>query len=953
MVMILYLDLHRLGIVIAIFIFVSMVLTGNAAAYYNPSYSEAFDDYTKPYFPNGTYDNLIPEPGDIIGYPLGKKPVRHDKVVAYVKELAEVSPIVELHQYAETHEGRPLYYLIISSPRNMSRLADIKSSTGKLADPRILSDHSDVNNIVENTPAIAWMAYSVHGDELSGTDASLQLAYQLAAGTDDLTERIRENVVVLIDPCENPDGRERYLSMLQVYGSKTPNYDKSSVQHNGVWPSGRTNHYLFDLNRDYFAVTQPETKGRVKTIVEWNPQLVVDAHEMWADATFLFSPPRQPINKNTPQNVLKWYDIFSRDQAQAFDRYGWSYYSGDWNEQWFPGYGSAWPTFLGAVGILYEQAGVQGESVLQHDDYLLTYRESVHHQFVSSIANLTTLADNRKEILSDYHQTKKRIIKQGDKDDLTFLFVPDGNEKRMNRFVNSLMTQGIEVSVAQDEFKAKELQGIYESDIDSRTFPAGTYMVSTAQPAGALAKAILEFDPRLDHEFLKKERRGLEKEKDSYMYEASAWSMPLAYGLDAYMTNKSFRVNAARLTEIKSIAGRLINPNATYGFLINNEGESKSLALVELYAENLTIYTGMKPFTIDGIAYNGGSLLIRRQNNPENLSDILQSVAQKSGVEIRGVNTARVEEGYDLGSTKFRLLIEPHIALCTGTPLDWGDFGTLWYIIDHELGIPHSLIEFTALNRSNIDKYNVLIMPSVWGGAGSAKSVLGKHGASRLRDWMRDGGTLICVGNSAIYAADSSSGLSQVRMLRQSFDKLPMYEKMVNLEKRAEAPPLDTMEIWHPERVKDEKEMEMPSSPGNIEYMEKYDQWRRTFHPRGAIMRVNLDAEHWLAFGMGEKVPALAYGDEVLLSGYPVETVGRFSDENSLRLSGLLWPEARERWAESAYVTREGMGKGQLILIARQPYNRAYYQGTRQLLVNAILYGPGLGARAGHYEYDR
>ncbi len=951
--MISYLNLQWLRIVIGIFILVSIALAGETSAYYNPSYSAAFDDYTEPYFPNGTYDNSIPEPGDIVGYPLGKKPARYDKVVEYIKELAEVSPIVELHQYGETHEARPLYYLIISSPRNMSRLAEIRSSVGKLADPRILSDHIGFNNIVENTPAIAWMAYSVHGDELSGTDASLQLAYQLAAGTDDLTERIRENAVALIDPCENPDGRERYLSMLQVYGSKTPNYDKNSVQHNGVWPRGRTNHYLFDLNRDYFAVTQPETKGRVAAITEWNPQLVVDAHEMWADATFLFSPPRQPINKNTPENVLKWYDIFSQDQAQAFDRYGWSYYSGDWNEQWFPGYGSAWPTFLGAVGILYEQAGVQGESVLQHDNYLLTYRESVHHQFVSSIANLTTLADNRKEVLSDFYETKKRIIEQGEKDDLIFLFVPDGNERRMHRFINSLMMQGIEVSVAQKEFKAKDLQGIFDRDIDSKTFPAGTYLVSTAQPAGALAKAILEFDPRLDSEFLKKERRGLEKEKDSYMYEASAWSMPLAYGLDAYMTNKSFRVNAAPLREIESVAGSLINPNATYGFLINNEGESKALALVELYAKNLTVYTGMKPFTIDGVSYNGGSLLIRRKNNPENLSDILQSIAQETGAEIRGVSTARVEEGFDLGSTKFRLLIEPHIALCTGNPLNWGDFGTLWFIIDHELGIPHSLINFTALTRTNINKYNVLIMPSIWGGAGSAKSVLGKHGASLLRDWMRDGGTLICVGNSAVYAADSSSGLSQVRMLRQSFDKLPMYDKMVDLEKRAESPPLDTMELWHPEKVKDKKEMEMPSSPGNIEYMEKYDQWRRIFHPRGAIMRVNLNTEHWLAFGMGDKVPALTYGDEVLLSGYPVETVGRFADENSLRLSGLLWPEARERWAESAYVTREGVGKGQLILISRQPYNRAYYQGTRQLFVNAVLYGPGLGAKAGHYEYGR
>ncbi|PJA26256.1 MAG: hypothetical protein CO189_11790 [candidate division Zixibacteria bacterium CG_4_9_14_3_um_filter_46_8] len=928
-------------------------LSIDAFAGHNPSYSEKIEGSYLPFFPDGVYDQTTPKPDDIIGYPLGQKAVRYEPTVEYLQALDKASPMAELREYGVTHEGRKMYYLIVSSAENLARLDNIKASLGKLADPRKISGKGEADRIIEETPVAAWMAYSIHGDELSGTDASLQLAYQLAAGIDDLTKKIRDNVVVLIDPSENPDGRERFLSMMQAYGSKTPNYDKNSVQHNGVWPQGRTNHYLFDLNRDYILMTQPETQGRVGAWLEWNPQLVVDAHEMWADATYLFSPPRQPINYNTPENVLKWYQLFRRDQGDAFDKYGWSYYSGDWNEQWYPGYGSAWPTYSGAVGILYEQAGVQGESVLQKDDYLLTYHESVHHQFTSSMANLKTAAENRKALLADYYDARVKIMEAGRKGNVRFLFAADGDEEKMNKFLKTLIMQGIEVEVTEQEFEAGDLHGIFEQDIKTKKFPKGTYMVSLAQPTGALAKAILDFDSRLKLEYLKEERRELEKNKDSQLYEVTSWSLPIAFGIDAYWTDKSLKVQSSPLQDVIESKGGLINPKAGYGYLINHVGEKTSRLLARMFAEGLTIYVGVKPFTVDGIEYGRGSLLVRNQNNPQNLSEILGSMATQYGVVIHGVNSARAERGPDLGSTQFKLLKAPYVALCTGTPLEWGDFGSLWHLIDIELGIPHSLIGFAELNWADIDKYNVLIIPSVWGGAGTAMGMLGKHGASRLRQWMEDGGTLICTGSSAAFAADSASGLSQVSLLTQAYDKIPMYEKMLEFEQRAELPPVDTMALWHPEKAKPETKPQVSPPPSESKFTEKLDMWKRMFRPRGALLRVNLDVEKWPAFGIADKVAAMVGIDDVFLAGYPVTTVGRFGDANSLRVSGLLWPEARERLAKSAYMTRESVGNGQLILFAESPYIRAYCHATRGLFVNTLLYGPGLGGGYQHPDAQR
>jgi len=908
----------------------------------HPSYSDKAVVDTLPFYEGGQYDPSVLKPNDFLKQPLGQWPASYLEVTTYIKALAEQSERVVLETRGKTHEGRDLFNIFISSPENIKNLSQHRAAMDMVADPEQNKSEAQLDSIIQDLPAFAWLGYTIHGDELSGTDAAVQLAYHLAAANDSATLHLLENVIVIIDPLENPDGRERYVHMLQTYQSHVPNYDRNAMQHSGVWPWGRTNHYLFDLNRDCILATQPETIGKLRTIQKWHPVVAVDAHEMGSYGTYLLSPPRQPINYNTPANVLKWYEVYNEDQATAFDRRGWPYYSGEWNEQWYPGYTSAWPTFFGAVGILYEQAGVGGAIVKQRDDYLLTFHESVNHQFTSSLANLFTTANNRRQLLKDYHEARKGIVDNGKKSRLQFMFVPDDDKLKMRKFIESLVNQGIVVQRAMQQFTAGKSIDIYHVEHKSKKFPKGTYIVIAAQPTGALAKAVLEFDPHLKQEFLEEERRELEKYNETRMYEVSAWSLPLAYDIEAYYTNSSFSVATEEVGSVALPEGQLINPQAQFGFLINMEGEKTYRILNRLFAEELIVYSSEKPFTVEGKSFKAGALLLRKRGNPKDLPSILDGLSSDIGINVYGINTARSTEGSYLGAPTFRLLDQPRIALVLGDGMDYTSVGSLWYTIDKELEIPHSLIHISYIQYTDLSKYNVIVLPSAWGDV--LHGMLGKQGAKKLEEWVSDGGTLVLTGSSAAWAADTVVALSQVRLKRQVLDKLEVYQKGLERELEAEAPSVDTMALWHPDQIPPEEKPEgTKEAKPHQEQAKDRDQWQRRFHPRGAILRADIDTEDWLAFGMKEQVPVMVYSHYVFMSTTPVKTVARFTPQkNSLRLSGLLWPEARERWVGTAYVTRESKGKGQIIMFATDPNVRAYFWGTRKMFVNAILYGPGM-----------
>lgn len=903
----------------------------------------------------GPVDPTVPTPESVIGYSVGERAVRYDALVRYLRALADASPRVTLSPYAESHEGRTLFYLTITGERNQARLATIQADNAKLADPRLLSGPEEAERILDGLPGIAWLAYAIHGDELSSTDAAMQVAYELAAGTDESTRKLRDELVIHIDPLMNPDGRERYLAQLQQLTGLVPNPDYQAMQHWGLWSAGRGNHYLFDLNRDWLPQVHPETRGRAAAIQSWNPHLLVDSHEMGGLDTYLFDPPREPFNVALSETIIEWRRRFSADQAAAFDRHGWSYYTQEWYEEWYPGYSNSWASLLGAVGLLYEQAGVNAASIKQLTGQELTYGEAVQHQVASSFANLETLRANRRPILTDFWKDRRWAVSDSDAQADVYLLPPLKDRSRFDRFVDVLHHQGIETTIAEEPFEAQNVTDVWGEHADRREFPSGTLVIRSKQPHRRLLHAILAFDAHMSDDFLKEERKELETHRGTRVYDVTAWNLSMAYGLEAFWAEGMPTIKSATgPSSARSPDGSLTD--AGYGYLIDGASADVFPALVRLLDRGCKPRVAIKPFAIAGRHYEPGAVLLRCHENPEGLRQILDALAADLILDVHPVDTALSDEGPDLGGNRFQLLQPPRVAVASQWPITTTSFGSTWFLCDQRIGLRVSPINVQWLGVIDLRKYNVLVLPDAANSARLA-AILDEATLGKIKAWVAAGGTLIAMGDSAAFLASEERGLSSVRLRRDVLDQLAVYEEAWKHELGARHIQIDPARVWGAPSPADATTQPAPSEAGetpkdaseakpDVESLQREDEWRRLFSPLGAMGTASLDPEHWLCFGLGEKLPVLLIGDFAYMSKHPVATPARLVDQQRLRLSGLLWPEARERFAGTAYATVERVEAGQIILFATDPFFRGYFEGSGRLLLNAMILGPGLGTRA-------
>ncbi|HXV14525.1 MAG TPA: M14 family metallopeptidase [Candidatus Krumholzibacteria bacterium] len=896
--------------------------------------------YTAPFWPDGTYRSDVRSPSEFLGYPIGSVPAPHADIVRYFEYLDQL-PTAELHTYAQSYEGRTLVYLVIASEQNAARLSEIKADCQKLADPRTLGG-AKPSDIVARTPAVAWMAYGIHGDELSSCDAALELAYQLTAGTDAATRRILDNCVVVIDPTENPDGRTRWLTQLAQWNGVITSHDVQSMSHTGLWPYGRTNHYLFDLNRDWFALVHPETRGRTAAILDWMPHYLLDCHEMGPLDTYLFSPPREPFNPHMVGYIHKWWEKVAKEHAAQFDRFGWSYYTREWNEELYPGYGSSWAIYLGAVGFLFEQAGVDGSQIKRPDGTVMTYRETVHHQFVGSMANLTAVADGRAELLNDYHRQKVDNLRAKPR---TFVFAAGGNRTRLDRFVEKLQHQHIEVERTTQGMKLSRARAWDGTEARDVTIPAGSALVRTNQPMKQLAEAILEFDIRIPTSFLKTEKKDILARGDSRLYDTTGWSLPLAYGLDAYVVDGAPRVDSEAYA-IAAPAGSVSNDAAKVGFAFDGRDDRALELVARLFENQIRVWCAQKPFRAGETVMPRGSFLVRRAGNPGLDVTKLRALAEAAGVVVIGVDGGLASGAYaDLGGNEFSLLVAPRIALVAGTGTNSTSFGATWHLLDSRFRVRTSIVDVTRVADTDLSKYNVIVLPDYSGGVEAYRGVLRKSGIENLKTWVEAGGTLVADGAGAAMLADTSVAIASVRMRDQVLKDLPDYVASLALAKSAFSPVVDSLSLWGPgaakkpaqaEEKKDEKES------GDLESRKREDEVARKLAPRGAIVAVDLDEEHWLAFGCPKTIPALLNTNRTFVTK-ATQVPARLAPADRLRLSGLFWEEARARWSESVYAARDAVGSGQVIVFVSTPNFRGYFHGAERLLLNALLLGPGCG----------
>ncbi len=983
----------------------------------------------------GPYDPQVLPPEEHLGFPLGARPAVHREVYDYCRHLAERSDRVRLLPYGWTHEGRRLFALLVGTADRVGDAEALREDLARWADPRTQAQPDPAG-----LPVCVWVGACVHGNEPSGTDAALELAYQLVASQAAAADRLRENLIVLIDPLQNPDGRDRVLAQWRSLAAYEPDADDQSLRQWGVWPGGRTNHYLFDLNRDWFYVTQPESQGRTAFVTRWHPHVMIDAHEMGGQDTYLFSPPREPFHAAVSEYHHRWWDVFAADQAAAFDQRRWDYYVGDWHEEWFPGFASSWSAGIGAIGILYEQASARGSRVARRDGTLMTYRDTVEHQYVSYWANLETAARKRLELLRAYReQIESNTNRKG-----AYLFDTSGQPGRAASLARALSRQGVEIYVTTEEMRTTQAKPFWTDERQTVLLPPGALVVPLGQPHGALAEVVLAFDPAMEEDFLRSQRRELEKKGRSRFYDVTSWTLAIASGLPAYEITQAPQVELRPLGAafdgspgqghglpgetsdlsgqghgLPGETGRLLEDacrsredrGACLGYLIDGADDRVLWTLVRLWEAGLKVHGAREPFTHGGRAYPRGSLLIKRAaQGPSNgtapglrngvaqglgyegateqrtVEAILAEIAQETGVTIRGVPTALTEAGPDLGGHDFRPLTEPKIAVLAAGNVSWSEYGAIAWVLDVRAGVPFTPLAVDALGEVSLARYDVLVMPDYWGGPAGLKAALGPAGESKLRDWIRDGGTLVACGDGAAYAADSSSGLGSVRLRRDALSRIASRTKAAleragiepgeaGVLRRAPAPGTlneDDFALAELDWAKTPGVMDgrlpggydglvrpEPLWPWGVgrqaEALAVEDERMRRFHPRGCILRVELDPEAWLTAGcavgpvtrteaiVAEWMAAQVRTDYALVATDPRTVAASFATEDSLRLSGLLWPEGRQRWAQTAYLTREGVGKGQVILFVATPCHRGVWKSAERAFLNAVLLGPGMG----------
>ena len=722
---------------------------------------------------DGNYDATISKPDKFLDFNYGERVASPSQISNAISTWSKESNKLKVVEYARSHENRPLYALYISAESNISKLDQIKTDIGMLADARSTSD-SQAKRLIKSLPAIAWMAYSIHGNETSGSDAALGLIYHLIASKDKEVINMLSDMVIIVDPMMNPDGRDRFAKSLEQYRGTAPNYDDQSLLHTGDWPYGRTNHYYFDLNRDWFYLTQPETQGRVALINQWSPQILVDAHEMGAQDTFMTGPAREPVNKNMHSSLLKWGNIFAQDQGSEFDKRNWRFYTGEWHEDLYPGY-SFYVNFRGTLGILYEQSRMAEDGVKRPEGTIQSYKESVHHQFISSLVNLKTLQKNSDAMYKDFWEGRKLNISNTSKwANKSYVILPTKNTKRINTLAAKLKAQDIEIYQNTKEIKVEGALKQTGDVLNEFVIPIGSMIIPNRQPEAPLVSAILEFDAEIDNEVLVKERQATLKNGSSIMYDTTAFNFTMMYGLDALTIPMHLNKNLISWTP--SSIDIDVDASAIM-WAVEGEDDLSVAFAARLMEQGVKLRIVDKEINLSNKSLTRGSVIALALDNPNlnNLTDLISSVANELNVSVFSLKTGfGQEELPDWGGRHFRLLNKPKIAILSHNGFSSYDVGVSWWSIDHHLGIRHSQLNTSMIGYADLRRYNTLIMPSGYRNLSSSE-------ITALKDWVKQGGTLIAH-NSSTRRLLSKDSFSRVKEISDSFDSAHEYNVSLQRE---------------------------------------------------------------------------------------------------------------------------------------------------------------------------
>ncbi|HUH33329.1 MAG TPA: M14 family metallopeptidase, partial [Daejeonella sp.] len=707
-----------------IYLLLFFYLTGNIAfaqvplSYYLPQ--------------NVSYDDKVPSPEKFFGFQVGEQHVSHDQIVAYMKELDRTSDRVTLQEYARTYENRPCLLLTVTSVENQKNIESIRQQHLKLSDP---AQSAGVN--VEGMPAVVWMGYSVHGNEPSGANANLMVSYFLAAAQGADVDKTLKNTVILIDPAINPDGIQRFASWANANKSNTLVSDNNSREFAEPWPNSRTNHYWFDMNRDWLPLQHKESKGRLQKFHEWKPLILTDHHEQGTNSTFFFQPgiPSR-TNPLTPQKNQDLTAKIGNYHAEALDKIGSLYFTKEAYDDFYYGKGSTYPDINGSIGILFEQASSRGHAQ-ESINGVLTFPFTIRNQVVTSFSTLKAAQEMRVELLNNQREFYNNALSQAKSDPVKgYVFGNSYNKGTSWHLLDILRRHQIQVySLANNTSQA------------GKNFKKGeSFVVPLNQPQYTTIKAIFSKQTKF---------------RDSLFYDISAWTFPLAFNLPYAEVSSLNNLAGSKIEQLTLPQGKMYGTKSEYAYLFEwNEFYAPKM-LNSLLKAGVRAKVSQRNFTMNVSTgsrnFDYGTILVQATNQSmgaEELYQLLSRLAADNAVDVYSVTTG-MTDGINLGSSNFKNIEQPKIALLTGAGVNNNDAGEVWHLLDQRFNMPPTLLELTSLNRINLDRYNVIVM------ADGNFSAISEAGKEELKRWLKNGGVLIAQGNANRWT--TASGINSIK----------------------------------------------------------------------------------------------------------------------------------------------------------------------------------------------
>lgn len=832
---------------------------------------------------------------------------------------------VRVEEIGMTSERRTQRLYLISAPENIARLDAIRADLDRLADPRSLSA-ADANALAARVPAVIWINESVHGNEAPGFETAMQTLYQLAASEEPATVNALKNVLVVLNPSTNPDGHERFAVWYNSVSVRS--LEPGSLEYSEPWSiQGRYNHYRFDMNRDVMTTTQREARALLRGAMRWNPTVTIDQHGY--TYSFFFPPTARPMNANLGGDFQKWMEIFGRGNAASFDRFGWMYYSRDVFDFYGPFYWDSWPSLTGAIGMTYETDCGWGIRTRREDRSMCSFRGAIAKHFVSALATIETTAARKAERIADWVKFRREAVSEGQTMAMKrVVLVPTKDPARAASLVATLLRSGIEVRRTTDAFTSARAHSYADDGVSSKRFDAGAYVIDLAQPLGRLARSVLEPSPTLDTSFARAQverfqrnsRRGANVPREGYeFYDVTAWSLPITFGVEAYWTEDAAPVGGARVTQVEEAIGTVSGARpARSAYVFTSERNGAPRLAYRLLAEGFRLAVSDQPIEAGGRRYPRGAYVARVARNDSSLHARMEQLAREAGVDVVGVNTAFSEVGqFGIGSNSMYDLELPRIALVGGDGTSQPGYGAVWYVLEQRYGIPFTPITTNQLAGGDLNRFNVILMPDA--SPGMLNRILGTDGATRLKDWVRGGGTLVTMGGSSAWAARENVNLTSARAV--GADAKP----------DSAAGKADTAAARRASEMNDLLAVTSPSASSGA-----------PAPLPGSHFDAVLDRTHWLTSGFEDpRITAMLDGSTFLTLSKEGANVGVFPKTGKLHRAGFVWPENTERLLKnSALLIEEPTGGGHVVLFANEPLFRAWWHALDRLVLNAIVLGP-------------